>query len=280
MGEGVLDTMTYATGYRPATRPFPSHHALLAARTLLTSADLTVFRGTPIRQRRWGECVGASLRRCVQLWHAVRGQQMPDVSDLAAYTLGRCQERAGLDPDLCSPLTDAGAQPDLVLLAAQKVGLMPATLWPGPGDPGFAEGNVNAEPHPDLLCHAYDARGLTFHALAYARGKLRAAVEDCLLRGMPVMLALNADPLQSYNGTSVITSFPTTGQDHMLAFLDASRTDWARVDNWWDSPQDVQPWGDPSPDPHLHGTWRATWAALEQGCCDVLAVDYAPGGAS
>jgi hypothetical protein len=254
----------------------PSHHGLLARAALLASANLTQFRDSRIRQKQVGECVGASARRAVQLYHACRGLGQVSISDLAAYTLGRLQEYAGVDPDTRPALEDIGSQPDLVLEGLRTMGLVRAEDWPGPGDPGFDENLVNAEPSPDALVRAYDCRGLQFHQVVYAQGGLRAAVADCLVRGCPVILALNSDPLQAYDGTSVITSFPSSGQDHMLAFLDASSADWARLDNWWDDPEDGVSWGDPSTDPHLDGTWRASWTALEQGACCVLAVDMAP----
>jgi hypothetical protein len=281
----------FATGFRPdKVKAYFSHHMMMSAAPLLSSSDLTPFRGAQIRQKYVGECVGAGfLRRPVQIWHAIRNLAQPDASEFGAYNLGMANEYAGLDPDSRPPLRDVGSMPETLLAAARDVGILLASDWPGPGDPGFdpAKAFTNwgkgdaalilAELAPDLLVKAFDCTGLDFFSVAWLPGQMRAECDAIMRRGETVGIAINADGIGANDpGAGVVTSLSPTGQNHAVTILDASHPEWARIENWWDDPEDGQAWGDQTSDPHLRGTWRVTWQALERGASNVLAVRGAP----
>ena len=175
---------------------YPTHRRLGSRDKLIEVPSMTPFRDGRVYQGGLQCCVASSLKRAVQLWHGARGIAAPMVSDLFAYYVGRAQEYAGQDPDNAPMVADVGSIPELVMLGTQRVGLVTESTFPGAAsywsDPPAER--VNREPSPDIISTAYDARGLQFHAVDTSYG-LRSAVSDCLIRGCPVILAVNANGL-------------------------------------------------------------------------------------
>lgn len=263
----VRDSRDY--GYRPHS------HLVAATGQLQPHPTLLRFRGPPIWQDGVAECVGAATRRCVQMWHMANlHEPQPEISDIAAYTLGRLQESAGQDPDSAPPLQDWGSQPGLVLKAAQKVGVVLREDWPGPDHPGWDASRVNSPPDPRALVKAYDMRGLDFFEVkAPDAASMRKAVRDCFLRLQPVMWAMYVDTGFESNAGEVITSVDTSdpnGGGHMLAGLDATSDDYLVADNWWRNDSLGVAWGAPD------GTFRISWECLAAQVQQMFAVQAAP----
>lgn len=275
-------------GLKTSVTPHPGLMARVANASL-TTGDMTPFRGPQVRQRSEGECTGAGFRRAVQLFFKCRNLPVPDLSDQALYTLGRLQDYAGINPDNVPPLSDTGADPVLVALAAQKVGVLFADEWPGPGDPGHVVADRNVEPHEELLVPAYDRRGLHVYEVRCPPGELQATCHSLLTAGFPVMAAFAAEGVATVDpeGSIVRELPPPSEADHWVTLLDsggrpaAPWISFGRWDNWWDDPQNPNPdervtWGDPSIDPRWDGTWCLDWHAAEAGLAFVLALDFMP----
>lgn len=266
------------------------HPALMAGivNASLTNGDMAPFRGPQVRQRNQGGCTGAGFRRAVQLFFKCRNMAVPDVSDQALYTLGRLQDYAGMNPDSLPALTDTGADPVLVALAAGKVGVLFADEWPGPGDPGHVVANRNVEPDETLLVPAYDRRGLHVYQITWARGQLQRTCQSLLAAGFPVMAAFAAEGVATVDpGDAVVMNLPPASQaDHWVTLLSSGASNgldlsYGRWDNWWDDAANPKPdervaWGDPSTDPRYDGTWRLDWRAAEEGLAFVLVLDMMP----
>lgn len=263
----------YGRGFR-SDRPdaYPSHRRIGALAPILPIASHMAYRRGPVYQDGVNMCVACALKRAVQLWHAIRGHEVPMLSDRAAYVVGRAEEYAGVVPELIT-LEDGGAIPEMLMRGVQRVGLVAEDAYPGPATlEMLTPSEVNAQPGPDVLCRAYDARGLAFHALD-ASGGFREAVRGCLSAGLPVILAINADGLAAHDPGSTVVTIPPSHQDHMVLVLDASDPDTVRCDNWWGRPS--APWGDLSTDETV-GTWRTLWASLEAGASNAIVMDMAP----
>jgi len=278
--------MTRATGFLHDSDErlgaYPRHHELLAAGDALLSEPYHVpFRAGRVYQGTVSQCVGSSLKRCVQLWQAVRGERGAPISDLAAYAIGRAQANRGYTPELAPPLLDVGSRPADVLTGARAVGLVLEADWPGaasdgwPSDPSDVDARVAEQPGPDQLASAYDARGLEFAIVDTGNG-WEEAVDDCLRSGFSIMAPINSTGIAKQDpGFSVVQSLPSTGHDHMITILGRERSsDPYVVDNWWDDPSG--PFGAQTSDATLQGTWRATAAALRSGCAYLYAVRGVP----
>ncbi len=276
--------MTFPTGYREtafgAQYAYASHRVLLGRPRELrwVGGDLTPLRGPRICQRDEGECTGAGVRRAGQLYYALRGVGALEWSDQALYTLGRLQEWRGTNPDTAPALEDWGADPAWVLEAANKVGIITALQWPGPGDVGHDRSKRNVEPPPELLVTAWRWRGLRFHRVEWRAGQLQQEVEALHRGGFPVMAAFCADGIQDNPGTEIVDWLPPASRaNHWVTCLDSGTgSSHGRWDNWWDDPSREISWGDPDPSPRYRGTWNLAWAAAEMGLALVLALDFAP----
>ncbi len=272
------------------TKVEPIGHLLAQVlNTNLTNGDMSPFRDAQVRQKNQGECTGAGYRRAGQLWFAVRNIMAASLSDQGFYTLGRLQDYAGMNPDNVPPLADTGADPVLVAQAANKVGLLLARDWPGPGDPGHIVVNRNVEPPSDLLLGAYERRGLRAYEVTWAPGQLQSVAYTLLRSGVPLMAAFCADGIAVTDPKSGIVSNlpPKSRADHWVTLLDsgmrpeASPLSFGLWDNWWDNADDPDPdlrieWGDRSLDPRYDGTWRLDWRAADAGLALVLALDFVP----
>jgi hypothetical protein len=217
-------------------------------------------------------CVASSIKRAVQLWHTARNGAAYVTSDRAMYRVARADtlSRAGVAPeDVAGLLADEGLSPYDALCTVREVGLVSEQRWPGPATyPDLSPDDMHREPPPHVLASAYDARGLQFHVVPWGRGGLREAIARELRNNCPVILAINGDEIADTDPGRRIVDVPQSGQNHMVLALSALDERACVLDNWWGTD-----WGD-------LGTWRASWDSLDRGAVEVLAVDYAPKGAT
>ena len=175
-------------------------------------------------------------------------------------------------------LRDAGAIPEMVLLAVQRKGYVLESAYPGPAtgpaavwesDQTAQDRIVNGEPSVDLQATAFDARGLRFHSVDPGRDWY-AAVGKCMCAGSPITLAINADSIARADpGNGVLQSMSFHGQNHMVTLVDVSDPNWDRIANSWSRPD--APWGD-----RLFafpGTFRVKKGVLPKAASNVIAVD-------
>jgi hypothetical protein len=275
----------FPTGYRrdAADYGYPSHRKLITALPAsLPKADHLPFRTGPIWQDGVGMCVGTAVKRNVQLWQALAG--LPSefmISASFAYGIGRAAEFAGVDPDLAPELTDTGSQPGLVLRASQRLGLALDSDYPDPTSPEWDPAAVNRRPSPDALVKAFDARQLEFYRVTQGVGGFKDAIRACMVRRQPVMFSMFVDTGVMLNTGAIVTVIygdDPDGGGHMLTVLDASREDFAVIDNWWDSADRGIDWG-MQPGNILglpRGTWRISWALLEHAIIQCFAVSAVP----
>ena len=264
---------------------YPSHRALIAALpATLPKADHLSYRGAPIWQDGVGMCVGTAFKRCVQLWQAMNaaaGASM--VSAKFAYDVGRAAQYAGTDPDAAPALQDWGSQPGLVLRAAREVGIALDSEYPDPASPAWDPAAVNLRPLPDALTKAYDARGLEFYRVTPGYGGFKDAIRACMVRQHPVMFSMFVDTGVMQNSGAIVTAIfsgDPDGGGHMLTVLDASREDFAVIDNWWDHAPSGIDWGMPAGNllGLPRGVWRISWALLERAIIQCFAVTGVPFG--
>lgn len=261
---------------------YPSHRKIMAIAPSLPRADHLPFRQGLIWQDGVGMCVGAALKRCVQLWQALNG--FPSdvmVSGKFAYDVGRAQEFAGLNPDIAPELVDEGSQPGLVLRGAREVGLALDSDYPDPTSPAWDPEAVNRPPSPDAVVKAYDARRLEFYAVTRGAFGFKESIRSVMVRRHPVKFSMFVDSGVMANNGAIVTSIfgdDPRGGGHMLTVLDASREDYAVIDNWWDNVDSGISWGMP-PGNLLglpRGTWRISWALLERAIIQCFAVSAVP----
>lgn len=262
---------------------YPSHRKLVAASApSLPSANHLDFRNGVIWQDGVGMCVGAALKRCVQIWQQANGFASEFmISEKFAYDIGRAQEYAGMDPDLAPELVDDGSQPGLLLRAARNVGLSLDSDYPDPTSPDWDPAAVNRRPSPDAIVKAFDVRGLEFSSVTPGAFGFKESIRTCMVRRQPVMFSMFVDTGVMLNNGAVVTAIYTDDPDgggHMLTVLDASREDYVVLDNWWDFADRGINWG-MAPGNLLglpRGTWRISWALLERSIIQCLAVTAVP----
>jgi hypothetical protein len=77
---------------------------------------------------------------------------------------------------------------------------------------------------------------------------------------------------------SAIYANDPDGGGHMLTVLDASREDYAVIDNWWDNVDEGIDWGMPAGNTLglPRGVWRISWALLERSIEQCFAVTAVP----
>jgi len=290
--------VSMAFGYRPGK---PHAHAHIGtALSVLTNADklpeleaypsFLPFRAGRVYQDNISECLPCSIKRAVQLYHMVRGNGTVLLSELLVYAVARIAEwrmnhpleDADRRPSLES-IGDVGSIPELTITALKRIGIVDETAWPGPASPSWRARRINDEPTPDCLVDAYDATGI--EAFEVDRKKpLRDSVLELAPYGFAVICAINASRLARYNPrASIVRDLPASGQNHMVAILDATDRAFMRLDNWWDASPDGGPsWGDQSlnalgqVDSRTKGTWRVDPSNLDDGASDVLAIRCAP----
>jgi len=274
----------FARGFRPdsAPRGYKEHHALLGeSLPTLATPNLLSFRRGHIWQSTFGMCVGASLKRAVQLWLEAAGHlSQPMISGLGAYQVGRAEETADTDdPDNPTPLEDRGSEPGLVLLGSKSVGVFLETDLPDPTNPLFDPATVNQRPTPAQLVKAYDLKGLDFFEVTAAPGRRREAVRALAVRRQPWIFAMYVDHgIEDNRGEIVTKNDPAKGGGHMLCGLDASSDLYAVVDNWWDDPLHGIAWGMPLGNELglPPGTWRLSWDVFEEQAIQIFGVRAAP----
>lgn len=274
----------YRTGHIADSKDYgyPKHHHLMAIAPTLPTPNHIPFRKGLIWQANVGMCVGMSFKRCDQLWLAMAGfADEPMASGMFAYGIGRSQEYAGMDPDTVPPLQDVGTEPGLVLQAGQNVGIVSDEDYPDPTSPNWDPSAVNARPGPDALVKAYDARGLTFSDVLPDASGLKQSIRNVMVRRQPIKIAMFVDSGVMNNTGEIVTSIDRSdpqGGGHEIAFLDASRDDYAVLDNWWDCPQGGDDWGVPEDNPYglPRGVWRISWELLETRIQQIHAVTSVP----
>jgi hypothetical protein len=278
-------TARFSLGYKPDSRDYgyPSHHGLIAAAPpSLPRADHLPFRKGVIWQDGVGMCVGTAVKRAIQLWLALNGfPSTAMISGKFAYDIGRAQEWAGQNPDRAPPLVDEGSEPGLLLRAAHNVGLVLDSDYPDPTSLAWNPARVNARPGSDALVNAYDMRGLEFSSVTRGAFGFKESIRACMVRRHAVIFAMFVDTgIMSNTGAivTVIDKRDPDGGGHMLTVLDASRDDYAVIDNWWDYAPEEIAWG--MPDGNVlglpRGTWRIAWALLEQAIQQCFAVTGCP----
>lgn len=261
---------------------YPSHRKLMAVAPSLPKADHLQFRKGQIWQDGVGMCVGAALKRCVQLWQTLNGFSSEFmISGKFAYDVGRSQEYAGLAPELAAELVDEGSQPGLVLRGAREIGIAIDVDYPDPTSAEWDSSKVNARPTPDALVKAYDARGLEFYRCTMGAFGFKESIRACMVRRHPVMFSMFVDSGVMANTGAVVTAIfagDPAGGGHMLTVLDASREDYVVLDNWWDFVDHGIDWGMPAGNllGLPRGTWRISWALLEQAIQQCFAVSAVP----
>jgi hypothetical protein len=274
----------FALGYKRDAENYgyPSHRKLMAIAPSLPKPDHLPFRKGLIWQDGAGMCVGAATKRCVQLWQELNGFSSEFmISGSFAYTIGRAQEFAGLNPDIAPELVDEGSQPGLVLRAAREVGIVLDTDYPDPTSPAWNPATLNRRPSPDALVKAYDARHLEFYQVTRGAFGFKESIRACMVRRHPVKFSMFVDSGVMANNGAIVAAIYTddpAGGGHMLAVLDASREDYAVIDNWWDNVELGIDWGMP-PGNILglpRGTWRISWALLERSIIQCFAVAGVP----
>lgn len=274
----------FALGYKRDTAEYgyPSHRKLMAVAPSLPSANHLDFRKGEIWQDGVGMCVGAAFKRCVQLWQEMNG--FPSefmVSGKFAYDVGRSEEYAGLDPDAAPELADDGSQPGLVLRGAREVGICLDSDYADPTSPEWDRAAVNRRPSPDTLVKAYDARQLEFYDVTRGAFGFKESIRSVMVRRHPVKFSMIVDSGMMANNGAVVTTIATddpNGGGHMLTMLDASRDDYAVIDNWWDRAELGIDWGMPAGNllGLPRGTWRISWGLLERAIIQCFAVSAVP----
>jgi len=262
---------------------YPSHRGLIAAAPpTLDKANHLEFRKGVIWQDGLGMCVGTFLKRCVQLWQEMNGFKSDRmISAKCAYDLGRAQAYATLDPDNAPPLQDVGTQPGLLLRGAREVGLALDSDYPDPTSAAWDPAKANRRPSLDDLVLAYNMRGLEFSNVTPGAFGFKGSIRACMVRRQPVGLSMFVDSGVMWNKGEIVGAIfngDPDGGGHMLTVLDASRDDYAVLDNWWDyAPQGIE-WG--MPDGNLlelpRGTWRISWGLLERAIIQCFAVTGVP----
>jgi hypothetical protein len=274
----------FALGYQQDAEDYgyPSHRNIMALAPSLPKADHLPFRKGLIWQDGAGMCVGTATKRCVQLWQNLNGFASEFMmSGQFAYDVGRAQAFAGLDPDNAPALVDRGSQPGLVLRAAREVGIVLDADYPDPTAPAWNSANVNRGPSPHDLVKAYDARHLEFYQVMHGAWGFKESIRACMVRRHPVMLSMFVDTGVMANTGAIVTAIFTgdpAGGGHMLTVLDASRDDFAVLDNWWDNVEQGIEWGMPAGNilGLPRGTWRISWALLERALIQCFAVAGVP----
>jgi len=275
----------FPLGYKPDSKDYgyPSHHALMAAAPpTLDKADHLPFRKGLIWQDGVGMCVGTALKRCVQLWQTMNGaggDRM--ISAKFAYDIGRAQEHAGTNPDDAPPLADRGSEPGLVLRAAQNVGLTLDSDYPDPTSPAWDASAVNKRPSPDALVNAYDMRALQYSQVTRGAFGYKESIRACMVRRQPIKFSMFVDTGIMLNNGAIVSAIydrDPDGGGHMLAVVDASREDYAVIDNWWDNPDAGATWGMAQGNTLglPRGVWRISWGLLERAIIQCFAVTGVP----
>ena len=273
-----------ATGFRPDPpgTAYPSHsYALRTERATLPTSDLSRFRAGRVYQGHIGCCVFEAVKRAIQLRvAALGGAPAMLVAEICAYACGRKNEaqlnqpfRPPEDLPTLAQIGDTGAYPQLALETLQAVGLPREQDWPGPASGRTDwQAMLDTEPGDAPLVEALDARGLQFAEVDRSRG-LRAVVLELGPLACPVMVAINANGIASTDPrSSVVTSLATTGQNHYVCILSGEDASSALIDNWWsDAGGPDGPWGDQRTE-LLRGTWGCSWAALDAGASNALAL--------
>lgn len=270
----------HGLGWKPDSRPTlykPHHHLVSASAPKLMRPDLTPYRSGSIWQSGVSCCVGSALKFAFQTWSSANGYaQEVLISDLFSYGVGRAEMYADQfpDPDEAPDLEDSGSEPGLLMVGAQKVGVVLEEVWPGPASADFDPARINMRPSPDALIQAYDARGLEFYdVFPPLGGRLRDSVRECMIRANPVIFAMVVDNAFMSNMGHVIQAINTRepgAAGHMMAILDASRDDYLIAANWWSNPSRGISWGD------AHGNGKITWDLFESQVRQVLAVKACP----
>jgi len=276
---------SFPTGYLrdDEKTEYPSHYQLLSAGPpTLQKADHLFARKGLIWQADVGMCVGAWLKRAVQLWLELNGHAAPAmISGKFAYDIGRSMAYAGMEPENVPPLRDAGSQVRLVLVGAQRLGLADEAHYPDPTSPDWNPANVNRRPSPDDIINAYDMRDLEFYEVSRGAWGIRESIRACMVRRHPVGIALFVDSGVFANEGEIVTDInesDPSGGGHMVGVLDASHDEYAVLDNWWDNPGLGIEWGMPLPNALdlPRGVWRVAWPLLESRIKACFAVEAVP----
>jgi hypothetical protein len=262
---------------------YPSHRLLIAAvAPSLAKPDHLPFRKGGIWQGPVGMCVGSGFKRCAQLWQSMNERtEVGSLSGKFGYDIGRAAEFSAIDPDHEPELTDRGCQPGLLLRASREVGVMLDADYPDPDCPGWNGANVNRKPTIDHLVRAYDVRGIEFYKVSRGAFGYKESIRSCMVRRHPVMFSMFVDSGVMSNRGDIVTSIfrnDPDGGGHMLTVLDASRDDYAVIDNWWARRELGIEWG--MRDGNLlglpAGTWRIAWATLEDAIIQCFAFSGMP----
>ena len=258
---------------RAAYRP----HASLDVSPLLPSPSLLPWwlgQGR-IWQADVGACVAATWTWQYHAYHACRGNPQPLASVIGMYSLARCQEDSGRDPDTLGPLDDVGSYPANIMIAARDVGIISEAQWPSPASPTFDRTSVCRRPRPDDCVDAYDRRGLKW--IAVEKGstwqETRDTVRGLLQAGYPVGFAMFVDTAFMRNQGGIVTRTNERDPDgggHAMAIVDATRDTDAQIGNWWRRDEVGAEWGLPN------GTGRISWQLLHDVGGDMLALSAAP----
>jgi hypothetical protein len=273
-------------GYRPDPPGvhYQPHHRATRGAPVLSDSDLSIYRYGRVFQGQIGMCVLSTVKRAVQLRTAALDGETVLISDLCAYDVARkveaAQEQPGVAPEglpALEQIGDTGAYPFLAIQAVRDVGLVLEEDWPGP-----ASGRTDwlamlvDEPGDVALMKAYDHSGLGFARVDLSNG-LRSAVLKLHRFASPVMVAINADGIAERDpGNRIVSSLPTTGQNHYVCILSGEDPEAALIDNWWDDHDGPDgAWGIQSSD-FLRGAWACKWSVLERAVSDVLALTGLP----